>query len=204
MELGNMKIIVSFLTCLFISSAHAELAPDALLNKIVAEVKQEGSQLPLINYVHWETAFQALSSAEWRALDVDSSEKLKNHYLVLYSNPKAFVEKELDKRIQEASAEHRAQIEQQRERIIQSAVADFMAQRRRLAQMNYQVGVERITGNRGSVELITSLNGVESKQDVQFTQVDGQWYLPKMFDFGSVANTTIGAPVLNGGSGVPE
>jgi len=52
-------------------------APDEVLREMMVKIKLRGNASPLVDYVHWDEAFAALSDVQRKQLKVTNASELK-------------------------------------------------------------------------------------------------------------------------------
>ncbi|MCB0318121.1 MAG: DUF4878 domain-containing protein [Bdellovibrionales bacterium] len=187
-RISLLTIIVLFIPILSFASSST---PKEIVQSVVEEMKASGSPSPILDHVHWPTAYSSFPAAERRAMGVNSPEELKSHMRSVMSNPKAFMQQQMDARI--------GGMPQQQQEMMKQAMLGMMSQvdekikemKQKIVNTEYEISNEIISGNNATVDITALLDGNVKNTTVEMRKIDGEWYFPTV-DFAKESGANFG------------
>lgn len=174
-------ILLAFFAAVLTLRAEASAGgPAALVTEMVVKIKALRNSSPVVEYVHWDTAFERLSEAERSARGFRSSAEMRDYYFRMLSDPERFARQEVAVRASIVPPEKRAELDRAFERSLEEIRASTAAIREQFQQMQFDVGEERIDGDTAQVMVATTLGGETNRGQVELIRKDGRWYLPSI------------------------
>ena len=172
------SFIFSLVTTLsLISHAHAE-PPKAVLAKILDAAQRTGSQEAIVDYVDWDSAFALTPESVRESTNSHSPLSLRDYHRRLYSNPEQVGEERVNLQLKALPQERREQLENMRSGIVMGLVNEVKEENSRILRAKFTIGEEHLTGDKGTVELLSVIDGENIKQDIHFVQKHGSWLWP--------------------------
>ena len=172
------------LTSAAMAFAETERGPAAVLQEIVAKLKNAGDIPAMLDYVDWPTAFDDLPSFIKERSGFSSPSDYNAQQRFVFSDPAGYIEQQFGPASAHApSEEERTKIEEAKHGLVEQVTK----MKGRLVRADYAIGAESIEAQRATVVLkITSgTNMVE--EVVPFVKKDNQWRLARPLDLAAVA-----------------
>ena len=184
-------LILSLITVLILlSTAHAE-PPKAVLAKLLDDVQRTGNQEAIVDYVDWETAFALTSQTVRESTHSHSPLALRDYHRKLYTNPQQVGEERVNFQLKALPEEGRAQLETLRPGIVMGMVNEVKEENSRILRAKFTIGEEQVSGEKGTVELLTAIDGENVTQQIQFVQKNGNWLWPYVQPLGRGATVDL-------------
>jgi len=179
LNFGMLYILV----LIFVASLNTALAqnsPEETIQKMTSEMKKQKSAAPIVEYVHWETAFKTLTPEESAGMKVNSAEELKKYSKSMLQDPVAFMKEQMQANLGDIPAEQRIFAEQAMAGMIEMVETEHKKMAEEMKNTEYKVGETTIEGDVATVELLTTLNGETKTDSIELKKIDGRWYLPSL------------------------
>lgn len=160
-------------------AASAEVRPaDDVLKEIIGKIKAKGDPSPVVEYVHWETAFKNATDDQKRVMNLKSPEDMKQIYKRMFESPSSVMKEKFAEQMKNVPPDKQQMMQQATARMQELMEQKENEVKERLKETEYKVGSASVEGNEAKVKL-TQTYKTESKEDeVKFIKVDGQWLLP--------------------------
>ena len=189
-----MKILKRFVGLLLLVcmpfSVLAE-GPKEIVESVVEQMKSQRSPTPILDHVHWPTAYKSFPAEEKRAMNVESPEELKAHMKSVMANPKDFMKKQMNTRIGGMPKQQQDMMKQMMTNMMSQMDAQISEMRRKIGETEYQISNEQINGSAASVDIAANLDGKVRNTTVQMEKIEGRWYFPTI-DFAKENSAKVG------------
>jgi len=176
-------ITICLLFCIQVVSvapASAQAAPEEMVIEMVDRLKSERDPSVLLEYVHWDTAFDNFPEEQRREIDVSSPGEFRGYFEGFFRDPANFIQKQMKGRMAGMTPEQQQMMQAQFEQMAASMVEKRRKIDEKMSRAEYKVGQIDLKGNTATVELITSLDGQTRSQSLPLELINGKWYLPTM------------------------
>jgi Domain of unknown function (DUF4878) len=175
----KILLAILMLGC-FAQIAVAADSPEDVVTKMVADLKKDGGPLGVINYVHWQTAFDGLPEQEKKGMGVNTPEELKTFYQNLYTDPSAFFQKQMTARMGNVPAEQQAAMKAQMDQMSAQMKEKFAKAKEDIKKTDFEITNSKIDGDKAVVHVSTTLDGAKKEDDINLIKIDDKWYLPSL------------------------
>lgn len=152
-------------------------SPKEVVRSFVNEYNQSLSPAVMVNYVHWPTAFNNLTSSQQSAIKVTNPEEFKAYITNTLKDPIQTVRKVVRAKMDTLTPEQRARLEQSLEQQIQQLEQQRQQLQEKMKNAVITVGEATIEGDKASVPVSTEFEGENKQETVQLERIDGRWYL---------------------------
>lgn len=173
-------------------------SPKETVEAMVSKLKESGSPAAIVDFVHWQSAFETVDAQQRQIRNVNSPEQLRKQYLDLFNNPNAIFREQMDRMKAQMPPEQQQMVEAQMaqaETMLQTMMTDMKA---KLAKTEFSIGEVKEEGDSATVELLTTSDGESESNTLKMIKVEDKWYLATLDSLDGQAPTP-GAPT----AGVP-
>lgn len=170
-------VLALFISVVSVLPVSAEVAPEEVVKKMLADLKSQGTPVALINYVHWETAFSNMNENERHSMNIKTPEDLREFSLRVISDPVKFMEDEMRKRAASFPVEQKEAYDKNTDKLVKTMRARSEEMKKKLVNSSYTVGKAKIDGLSAKVPLEVSVDGKSQKSEVPLIKVGDSWYL---------------------------
>lgn len=177
-----MKTILSLLVTFFlaITPAFAASTPEAAATEAIAKMQMAKDLLVVLDYVHWETAFKMMSSAERADLNVSSASELRSLYRKLVADPASYLRSNV-LAVQAATSFGGPIVEA----MAQGFAFSVEKAKQQIVGAIYTVSSISSTSNAAYVEISASGSLGQYQKKVQLIKIQDKWYVPSPREFDS-------------------
>lgn len=177
-QVNKLSIFVALFLIPLFAFAAPKADPVETVNELVASMKSNGGFKGMLEHVHWPTALQNMDDEQRAAMGVKTPQDLKKVTLKFLEDPaKAFYER-MSPRMKDMPEKTRKLTEDfivmQQERLTQK----LRAAEKRMVNSEYAVGKAVVDGDKASVQLTATYEGVSKERMIKLQKIDGLWYLP--------------------------
>ena len=173
-------VLLVVFPALFGTAVAAPSDPAGVVTEMVVKIKALRSSAPVVEYVHWETAFQGVSEAERVARGFRSPVEMKNYYTLLLGDPERFARSEVARQTAVVPPEQRAQVEKALEASLDQIRGARDRMREQFREIQFEVGEATISGDSARVVVTTKIGQETVQGPVDLIQREGRWYLPSV------------------------
>jgi len=163
-----------------LNTAVAQSTPQETIEKMTSEMIKQESPAPIVDYVHWATAYKSLTAEESAAMKVNSPEELKRYSKSMLEDPVAFMREQMQANLGDIPAEQRQFAEQAMAGMINMVEAEHKKMAEDMKNTTYKVGETTVNGDTAKVELLTTLDGETKTDTIELQKIEGRWYLPSL------------------------
>ena len=170
----------------------AEKSPEQIVKTVFTKIKQTGTPLPVLTYVHWETVYARLSEKEKSYLSIKNPKDLRNTISEFIKSPEKLIQRNLiQTSIEGLSAEKQEALKAQISEITEK-IKDRTSQNTvKLKQARFNIGTAEINGNEAIVPLNITVSGQERNESIKLVKIDEKWYFPSIDLLSSKTNLNI-------------
>ena len=161
-----------------ISPAAAEVGPKETVEIVLQQIKQKGGPAGMMDYVHWDSAYNNLPEIEKKNFNVQSSSELKELYKVMFENPDLFMKQQMRKRFGNLEPNQKAAFETQLDQMANMMKEKIKEQKDKMARTNFTIGDVDVEGDNATVKVTSALDGKTKQTDVKLVKIDGKWLFP--------------------------
>jgi hypothetical protein len=154
--------------------------PAATVTQMVVKMKALRSTAPIVEFVHWDTAFQGISEAERSARGFKTPAEMREYYTLMLSDPEGFARREVALRAALVPPEQRAQVEKALESSLDQIRGASDRMREQFREIQFEVGAVKVEGDTARVTLTTRLGGTAAEGPIDLVLREGRWYLPSV------------------------
>lgn len=175
-----MKKIVFMLMviCFCTGNALAEMSPKKIVETMTSQMKKTGNVVHILDYVYWPKAYESLSVRDRTQMGITDPQQMKTRMQQLFNDPSAIMAQGLQNQLSGLTPEQKTMMEAQMKQVSAMMQSKRKEMSDKLKQTSFQVGSEKIDGNRATVPVTSVYQGETEKKDIQFEKIEGKWYLP--------------------------
>jgi len=155
-------------------------APDEVLREMMVKIKLRGNASPLVDYVHWDEAFAALSDVQRKQLKVTNASELKEFYREMLTDPIPRVKKQYEARLPATPPEKKPDLERYYSQVIARLTREQADMKQRLEQTAYEVSAPKVEGASAIVMLKQTYQGKSTSEEVRMVKSGDTWLLPSV------------------------
>lgn len=183
--MGNFRVVAVIAGLVFslLTAAKAIGAapgPSDVVTEMVVKIKALRSAVPVVDYVHWETAYERLNEKERTARGFRTPFEMRDYYFRLLSDPESFTRQEVLSRIAGMPPEQRQQFDKVLEAALERVRETQAQMRERFRETQFDVGEAKIEGDTARVKLITMVDGRSMPGYIELVRRNDRWYLPSI------------------------
>lgn len=171
--------------------AFAQVSPEEFVNGMFKKYKEEGSAHAFLQFIHWTTAFAAMSDEDKAARGITTADELQLQYEAFYTDPTSFLESVMEPKLASVVPEKRDEVRAQLKQIAEAMLMKNAQMKEKITKSEYDVGDPKINGEQASVEVVSKLRGSEEKITVMVSYINGKWWLP---GFSAIRSKSFGLP----------
>lgn len=174
----------------------ADAGPEPVIKEIIAKLKETGSPIALMDYIHWESVLETLPPKLREQRKLTTAAQLKAFYSEAFDDPAKFMAKQLEENISKVPADRQALARQHMATIIDSVKKKMDTARDQVRRTEFEIGKVQRNGDKADVEVIGRLDGTDKRQHLNLKKVDGKWLLTTL-DFGAAATSNAAVPTAS-------
>ena len=181
--MNKMKnFLLAFLLLLSVSSAHAANTPEQVVNEMLSQMKAAGNFAPVVEFIHWPTAYKQMIEGRPNSVFVASSPvELKEVVRKFVTQPGELVKEKFGPAMAALPAEQRAALDTMLAQQLAKVDAQKKAREAELVKATFRIKKSEVTGGKAKVEVEQTMDGKIDFWSLNLQQIDGSWYLP-VFD----------------------
>lgn len=154
--------------------------PEGTVQEMLTRLKQERDPAVMLQYVHWQSAFDNFPSAQRQEMGVDSPAAFQKYFENFFKDPSHFMREQLRGRLDALPENQRAAVQSQMDHMVQMFAEKRKEMDEKMGRTEYTIGSVDKQGNAATVEITSSLDGNQRTQRIPLEFIDGRWYLPTM------------------------
>lgn len=153
--------------------------PEETVNKMYQDLKSSRSLSTLVDYVNWDSEFQALKPEDKKSIGVNSSSELSAFVKKFLKSPGAVFLEKVKGTLEQVPPAQAAEIMKELTKKgaeLDTAIKKFEGE---ISKWEVSVLNSKITGDKAIVNVKESFNGQTAERPIEMVQVNGKWYLTK-------------------------
>jgi hypothetical protein len=188
------------------STALGAASPEDTVKEITTKLKSEGSPVAVLDYIHWEKAFDEFPAPAKAELGIKTPEDLRVHLKDALTDPSAFIKRSMESRRAKLPPEQQPMIDAMMAPLAEQVKKQFADAQSKLKRTEFEVGKAEINGANASVPLTAKVDGESRTDTVRLVKVNDAWLLESLKMAESAAMSGLGGakanPVPNVGAAV--
>ena len=171
--------VFALITCLA-TNCFAGSTPEATVHSAIKELKSTGQPSAILNYVHWQTAFNQMSPMYRAQINADSPEALKSFYSKALKDPSEAMKGTLEGYASQLPPEQQAMMKQQMEKLGAMMKQRLDEAKKKLVEADYEIGKASVEGNDATLKLVATRGEETRSHDLKLIKIGEQWYFPSL------------------------
>ncbi|MCB0354454.1 MAG: hypothetical protein KDD64_13045 [Bdellovibrionales bacterium] len=178
----GLFVLVAFGLCLHSKADSLTEGGDSARDAVwqmVSKMKSEGAMGPMLDFVHWPTAFEGFPVSERAKLGITSPEKMHEYFSSVLSNPERLPGMMMEK-LSALPPQEREKVEKNMNELVTIMKRKQAEMKEKIQRTSYSIGEVSVQGGSATVELVSTLDGQSKHTVLPMELHEGKWYLPTM------------------------
>ncbi len=176
------KLALLSLFSLFSIVAWAANTPEQVVNEMLTKMKAAGNFSPVVEFIHWPTAYKQMLEGKPNAVFVASSpNELKEVVRKFVVAPSELVKEKFAPTMAALPEEQRKSMEAMLSQQLSKVDQEAKQRAADLVQATFKVKNTTVSNGGAKVEVEQTIAGKVDLWTLNLQQIDGEWYLP-VFD----------------------